>query len=264
MSNKCIDEIKKEDKKAFKSFIVILVIATIAGGFLGGMSENLKQIMNKNTSSSLINILEYITPFANIILSILLILVGKIIYTDSRKSYELWKKSNEDDNSIDKIEENLSYLCLFSSVINIIGMFFIGIGCMLLPFDDTNGNFSVMKFICFFIGLILCITSNLLIQKKIINLRKEINPLLKGSVYDIKLAKKWVDSCDESIKLGIYKSAYAAFKSAYITCIALWLFCIIGYDLWNFGIMPIVIVTIIWLVQTISYCLESIKYSKAK
>ncbi|MFR3497818.1 MAG: DUF3169 family protein [Paraclostridium bifermentans] len=264
MSNKCIDEIKKEDKKAFKSFIVILVIATIAGGFLGGMSENLKQIMGKNLSSSLITILEYITPFANIILSMLLILVGKIIYTDSRKGYELWKKSDEDDNSIDKIEENLSYLCLFSAVINIICFFFIGIGGMLLPFDDINGDLSVIKFICYFIGIILCLTSSTLIQKKIVNLQKEMNPLLKGSVYDIKFAKKWLDSCDESIKLGIFKSAYKAYVSVSRTCIALWLFCIIGYDLWNFGIMPLVIVTIIWLVQTISYCLESIKYSKAQ
>lgn len=264
MSNKCMDEIKKEDKKAFKSFIVILIVATIAGGFLGGMSENLKQIMGKNLSSSLITILEYITPFANIILSMLLILVGKIIYTDSRKGYELWKKSDEDDNSIDKIEENLSYLRLLASIINIICMFFIGIGAMLLPFDDTNGDLSVIKYICFLIGIILCLASNILIQKKIINLRKEINPLLKGSVYDIKFAKKWVDSCDESIKLGIYKSAYKAYVSVSKACIILWVFCIIGYDLWNFGIMPIVIVTIVWLVQTISYCLESIKYSKAQ
>ncbi|MBZ6006946.1 DUF3169 family protein [Paraclostridium bifermentans] len=264
MSNKCMDEIKKEDKKAFKSFIVMIVISLVAGHFLGRISGNLKQIMGENVSSSLINMLKYITPFASLVLSILLILVFKIIYTDSRKSYELWKKSNEDDNRIDKIEENLSYLRLLSSIINIIGMFFIGIGAMLLPFDDINGDISITKYICFSIGLILCVTSNILIQKKIINLRKEINPLLKGSVYDIKFAKKWVDSCDESVKLGIFKSAYKAYVSVSKTCIILWLFCIIGYDLWNFGIMPLVIVTIIWLVQTISYCLESIKYSKAQ
>lgn len=263
MSNKCMDEIKKEDKKAFKSFIVMIVISLVAGHFLGRISGNLKQIMGENVSSSLINMLKYITPFASLVLSILLILVFKIIYTDSRKSYELWKKSNEDDNRIDKIEENLSYLRLLSSIINIIGMFFIGIGAMLLPFDDINGDISITKYICFSIGLILCVTSNILIQKKIINLRKEINPLLKGSVYDIKFAKKWVDSCDESVKLGIFKSAYKAYVSVSKTCIILWLFCIIGYDLWNFGIMTLVIVTIIWLVQTISYCLESIKYSKA-
>jgi hypothetical protein len=112
--------------------------------------------------------------------------------------------------------------------------------------------------------MILCVTSSILIQKKIVDLQKEINPLLKGSIYDMNFSKKWLDSCDESIKLGIYKSSYKAYKSVSRTCMILCLFCIVGHDLWDFGIMPMVIVIIIWLVQTISYCIESIKYSKVK
>ncbi|GAA0703293.1 hypothetical protein GCM10008904_10220 [Paraclostridium ghonii] len=264
MSNKCINEIEKEDKKAFKSYVIILVICGVAGGFLGFMSENLKQIIGENLSISLINILQEITPFANITLSILVILISAIIYTDSRKEYELWKQSNEDDNSIDKIEENLSYLNLIVSVNCIIGIFFYGIGKVLMPLDNRTGNLSFIKDICFLIGIMLCVISNILIQKKIINFRKEINPLLNGSIYDMKFTKKWLDSCDESEKLGMFKSAYKACTCVSRTCIILWLFCIIGYDLWNFGIMPMVIVTIIWLVQTISYSMESIKYSKSK
>lgn len=85
-----------------------------------------------------------------------------------------------------------------------------------------------------------------------------------GSIYDTNFSKKWVDSCDEAIKLGIFKSAYKAYTCVSTTCIILWIFCVIGYDLWNFGVMPMVIVTIIWLVQTISYSIESIKYNKRK
>ena len=61
--------------------------------------------------------------------------------------------------------------------------------------------------------------SSTLIQKKIVNLEKEINPLLKGSVYDFKFSEKWLDSCDEQRKLGIFKSAYKAYKSVSITCV---------------------------------------------
>lgn len=112
------------------------------------------------------------------------------------------------------------------------------------------------------IGFVLCNASSILIQNKIINFEKEINPLLQGSVYDLKFTEKWVNSCDESIQLSIYKSAYKAYTSVSTTCIILWVFCIIGYALWNLGIMPMVI--IVWLVQTISYCIESIKCSKTK
>jgi hypothetical protein len=264
MNNSCVDEIKKEDKKAFKSFLMIIVISAIAGGIVGFMSGNLKQILGESVPNLLINIFEIITPFASLVLSILVMIVSMIIYTDSRKKYDLWKVTNEDDDTIDKIEVKLSYPILFTSVNTILGFFFFLMGGMLVPFDNVDGGLSHTKGLCFFIGFILCITSSILIQKKIVNLEKEINPLLKGSVYDTKFTEKWLDSCDEAIKLGIFKSAYKAHKSVSKTCIILLLFCMVGYDLWNFGVMPMVMVTIIWLVQTISYCMESIKQSKAR
>lgn len=264
MNNSHVDEIKKEDRKAFKGFAIMLVIILIAEKFLFAMFDNLKQALGESVPSLLINTLEVITPFASLVLSILVIIISKIVYTNSKKEYDLWKQRNEDDDTIDKIEEKLSYLNFLISINIIFGMFFVGIGGMLLPFDDINGKPIIIRVLCFFIGIMLCVTSYMLIQKKVVNLQKEINPLLKGSIYDINFSKKWLDSCDESIKLGIYKSSYKAYKSVCRTCMILFLFCIVGHDLWDFGIMPMVIVIIIWLVQTISYCIESIKYSKVK
>ena len=101
-------------------------------------------------------------------------------------------------------------------------------------------------------------------KSKLNNFEREINPILKGSIYDAKFSKKWIDSCDEALKLGIYKSAYKAYKSVNFTCILLWLFCIIGSTFWDFGIAPIAIVTIIWLVQSTTYYIETIRVSKSK
>ena len=260
MNDNHVNEIKKEDKKAFKKFAIIIAISGIVGGIFGAMSISLKEVLGDSVPSLLMNIFEGITPFASIVLSVLVIIVHQIIYSNSRKQYDLWEASNEeDDEIIDKIEAKLSYIMLFTAVNNILGFFFFGIGGMLLPFSKVNGDLSIVKAVCFIIGFIICITSSILIQKKIVNFEKEINPLLKGSVYDAKFTQKWLDSCDEAIKLGIYKSAFKAYMSVSITCVILWVFCIIGYVLWNFGIMPMVIVIIIWLVQTISYCIESIK-----
>lgn len=267
MNNSHVDEIKKEDRKAFKGFaimVVIILIGISAEKFLFAMLVNLKQAFGYSVPSLLVNTLEVITPFASLVLSILVMIISKIVYTNSKKEYDLWKQINEDDDTIDKIEEKLSYLIFLISANSIFGMFFIGIGGTLLPFDDANGIPRNIKILCFFIGMILCLISSILIQNKIVNLQKEINPLLKGSVYDMNFSKKWLDSCDESIKLGIYKSSYKAYKSVSITCVILWLFCVVGYNLWDFGIMPMVIVIIIWLVQTISYYIELIKYSKVK
>ncbi|MEG2789792.1 MAG: DUF3169 family protein [Romboutsia sp.] len=262
MDNSRVNEIKKEDKKAFKGFFIVLIISTILGGVFGSTYSNLKEVFGESLSSLVINILEVITPFASLALSILVIIVSTIVYTNSRKGYDLWNQANEDDNSIDRIEKNLSYLMLIISVNQILGFFFMATGGMLLPFDDINGDPSMLKAKCFMIGFILCFVSTILIQKKVINLRKELNPFLKGSIYDMKFSKKWIDSCDESIKMGIYKSSYKSFKCVSTTCLILWLVSIIGYELWDFGIVPMTMVIIIWLVQTVSYCIEEIKSSK--
>lgn len=264
MNRSSINEIKKEDKKAFKGFIIFVIIALIAGVFTGFISGNLKEILGENIPILLISILEKITPFASLLLSLLIIIISKIIYGNARKEYDLSKKVNDNEDIIDRIEGNLSILLLITSINTIIGFFFFGIVSMLLPFDDINGSISVIKVLCSFIGFILCLISSILIQKNIINLEKEINPLLKGSIYDTNFSKKWVESCDEAIKLGIFKNAYKAYRCVSTTCIILWVFCVIGNDLWNFGVMPMVMVTIIWLVQTISYSIESIKHNKSK
>lgn len=264
MNDNRVSEIKKEDKKQFKKFMGITILSGIIGGIFGFTSDNLKAIIGENLSNFLMNTLEAVVPYISIVLSIIVIIGSYVVYTKSRKGYELWKQKGEDDYTIDKIEEDLSYVLLVTSVNTILGFFFLGTGFKLLMFNNLNNDFNILKVSCLFLGFLTCIVSSTLIQKNIINLEKEINPLLKGSVYDTKFSSKWLDSCDESIKLSIYKSSYKSYTCTSTACAILWVFCIIGLDLWNFGIMPIVIVTIIWLVLTISYCLESIKNSKIK
>ncbi|WP_297137416.1 DUF3169 family protein, partial [Terrisporobacter sp.] len=223
MNREHVEEIKKEDKKAFKGYVAMLVISGIIGGIIGASSVYLKKFIGESLPNLLMSIFETITPFASIVLSILVIIINRIIYNKSRKEYDLWSETNEDDDIIDKIELRLSYILLLTSVNMILGFFFFGIGSMLLVFDKINGgfgaDFSIINFLCLFVGFILCMASSTLIQKKIINLQKEINPLLKGSVYDLKFNKKWLDSCDEAIKLGIFKSAYKAYTSVSTTCV---------------------------------------------
>ena len=258
MSSNRVEEIKKEDKKAFKGFAIMMVISAIVGAIIGSGSIYLQEHMGNNLSDFLLNALMMITPYASLVLSILVIVVSVVIYSNSRKKLKLWNQSDEQEEIIDNIEEKLSYVLLFASVNLIIGFFFFGAGMGLLS-DDSYG-----KAILFFFGFIVCVVSTVLIQNKVVNLEKEINPFLNGSVYDFKFSQKWLDSCDEAIKLNVYKSSFKAHKSVTNTCLILWIVCVLGYSFFDFGIMPLVMVTIIWLVQTVSYCIESIKCSKNK
>lgn len=267
MNSNLAEKFKKEDKKAFKLFAILIFIGFIVGGVIGGFSAGIDNNFSGQIASELINFISIISPFAGLVLTILVMIAAQILYRNSRNQYEIWKdkcEEDEDEEKIESIEEKLSYILLLTTINTIFAFFFFGVGSILLPFDKFQGTLSIIKEICMFGGFILCLVYTTLMQKKVVNFEKEINPILKGSIYDLKFAKKWIDSCDEALKLNIYKSAYKAYSSVNITCVVLWLFCIIGSSFWNFGIMPLAVVIIIWLVQTTTYYIESMRISKYK
>lgn len=157
MNNNRLNEIKKEDKKAF-AFVVVI------SALIGAISVHLKEIIGENIPDLLGNIFDVIVPFASLILSVLVIAVSTVIYTNSRKEYELWKDTEEDNNIIDKIEKRLSYIILFTSVNMILRLFFLGMGWALLNFTNVSDGFIT----CFLIGFLLSMASSILIQKKIV------------------------------------------------------------------------------------------------
>ena len=136
MNNNRVEEIKKEDKKAFKSFVIMMVISAIVGAVVGGGSIYLQKNIGDNLSDFLLNALMMITPYASLVLSILIIIVSVVIYNNSRKKLKLWNQSDEQEEIIDNIEEKLSYVLLFASVNLIMGFFFFGAGMALLSEDS--------------------------------------------------------------------------------------------------------------------------------
>lgn len=265
MNSSNADKFKKEDKKAFKLFALFIFLGALVGGIFGALSSSINTNISGMIASYMMDFLSIITPFASLVFCILIIIIAQVLYKNSRSKYEIWKKEcevNEDEEGIERIEDKLTYILLLATINTIFAFFFFGVGTILLPLDGEQGRLSIVKVLSMFVGFLLSIAYSIIIQKKVVNFEKEINPILKGSVYDVKFAKKWLDSCDEAIKLNIYKSAYRAYTAVNFTCIILWICCIIASSFWDIGIMPLVVVTIIWLVQTISYYIESIRLSK--
>lgn len=265
MNSSNADKFKKEDKKAFKLFALFIFLGALVGGIFGALSSSINTNISHMLASKIMSFLSIITPFANLFLSIFVIIVTQILYKNSRSKYEIWKKEcevNEDEEGIERIENKLSYIMLLSTINTIFAFFFFGAGAIFFQDEMYHDSFCIVKDLSMFVGFLLSIAYTIVIQKKVVNFEKEINPILKGSIYDVKFAKKWLDSCDEALKLNIYKSAYKAYTAVNVTCVTLWLCCIIISTFWDIGIMPMVVVTIIWLVQTISYHIESIRLSK--
>lgn len=256
--NEVIEKIKKEDKKSLRTFIIILIASMILGVFSGfGMAFAEDMNVTEAIAVFTVKLLETIAPYINVVLTVIAAIVVIILYYQSRKLYASWDE--EDEEVMNKIEIKLGYGLMITSVVLILGYMFFAISFGKM---EMNGDLPTAEMICFFFGFIILMAFTLIAQKKIVNFEKEMNPEKRGSVFDMKFQKKWSDSCDEAEMLQIYKAALASYKSTNMVCMIAWMFCIFGIGIWDFGYVPVIMVTIIWLTSTVSYCLEAVKLSK--
>ena len=262
---------KKENKAALKKFIPMLIVCALIGGLVGGASSF---IGYSDFSGSIVEaallIVNMVSPWAVIILGVLSFIVCCVIYRKARAMYEgaltsakvtgePEESGEPDEQIIEAVEDKLSQGMFILSVIMIVQMLFFGI--MMADLENiADSSFALaMAAAGVFVAGNL---AQLKQQQLMVDLEKEMNPSKKGSVYDAKFRDKWEESCDELEKIIIYKSAYKAYKTTALTCVILWIVTATLSIAFKTGPLPSIAVSIIWLVQTVSYCREAMKLER--
>ena len=265
---------KKENKAALKKFIPMLIVCAVIGGITGGISSF---IGYSDFSGSIVEaallIVNMVSPWAVIILGVLSFIVCWVIYRKARAMYEgaltsakvtgepeeSGESGEPDEQIIEAVEDKLSQGMFILSVIMIVQMLFFGI--MMADLENiADSSFALaMAAAGVFVAGNL---AQLKQQQLMVDLEKEMNPSKKGSVYDAKFRDKWEESCDELEKIIIYKSAYKAYKTTALTCVILWIVTATLSIAFKTGPLPSIAVSIIWLVQTVSYCREAMKLER--
>lgn len=251
--------IKSEDRKALKKFWIYIIAGVLLGGILGVGMAFVKFGNIDAVNKTLNHVVVTRLPGSMVIITLLVAIIVTIIYYKSRKAFQNW--DGETEEIIEKVETRLS-CAIWLTTMNTIWNYFVfgAVFCMNYWKQIENGETgSAMLLVgTFLIGLVLCIVE----QQKLVNLEKEINPEKKGSIYDAKFLKVWEDSCDEAELLMIYKSGYKSYKVTQMLCQVLWTFCVLGGFIWDFGIVPVLIVSIVWATNVTSYTLEANRLSK--
>lgn len=91
----------------------------------------------------------------------------------------------------------------------------------------------------------------------IVSLEKKINPEKKGNVFDVHFSRKWLGSMDEAELMKTAKASQKAYVAGTRTGILLWVVAFISMLFLRTGILPIICVTTILLVMTITAELHS-------
>ena len=260
-------ENKKEDKKAFKKFIITLVAAFFIGICLGFGSSVAEGILRAfNVKEILFDVLRNIAIYGGYVVTTVLLIVSVVLYKKSRAEYTAWDE--EEEEVLTKIETKVSYILWFSNLIMYGSYFFFSTGVWAIDLIDTKSAlkqdtaafFLSLGFV--FLHMIYALASASIIQQKAVNLTKEINPEKTGSIYDNKFQDKWLASCDEAERYATYKCSYKTFKTMQLVGMVLWLVCLIGQMIFGTGAFATIIVTIFMIIQTSVYCVQSIYFAK--
>ena len=266
-SNKA-EKNKRENKAALKKFIPMLIVCAVIGGITGGVSSFIGYSdFSGSIAEAALLIVNMMSPWAVIILGVSSFIACWAIYRKARAMYqealaaaEADGESGEPDEQIfEEVEDKLSQGMFILSVIMIVQMLFFGI--MMADLE----NIAVHSFAITMVATGVFVAGNLAQLKQqqlMVDLEKEMNPSKKGSVYDAKFRDKWEESCDELEKIIIYKSAYKAYKTTALTCVILWIVTATLSIAFKTGPLPSIAVTVIWLVQTVSYCREAMKLER--
>lgn len=257
------EENKKEDKKAFWPFLLLLVLSMLVGYFSGDFMLSFEKHLNRITNTNLLEALHnaqlsitVYAGYATLIVVVLLNLIGFILLAYCRKYDKAHPGRNDEDYT--KLDHLLSVTLLLTSLENILSWALYGMGFYGISFRNAGTKDALSILLCL-IGFILSLICNTILQQKTINFTKELNPEKKGSVYDMKFQKKWLASCDEAEQYLIYKCSYKAYQATTITCLILVIILALAGMILPIGFLPLLCVCLIWGVQTIVYVITSMK-----
>lgn len=263
------ESIKKENRKALKVYIPILIVSAIVGGVIGFFSAtNGIQNFGEACSRTLSQLLYLLSPYGVILTELATVSAGICYYLTAKKELGNAEKEAEEEMdeemeeaACDRVDLLLSKSMIIASCGMIISFMFFGIN---FAFMERNVEERWILFTISTVIFVLCSFGYIRLNQLQVDLTKRMNPKMRGSVYDFKFHEKWEDSCDEAEKMTIYKAAYKAFQAVNTLCSGIWVVLAVGSFVFHFGPLPIVLLTVIWLTLNGVYYRETMRLEHGK
>lgn len=257
--------IKRDNRKAGFKFAIVLILCGIGGGITGFIAfrvSNGISVLSESLDEFMMKSISYINTIipASMLIAVVLAAAWSIHnIRQCRKNVFALIEADEAEE-LTRIENKLSYNLWGIDILIIFQylMFSLMVFAGYKYNIGENVSSLFITSIVFMVGMIMTIV----LQQKVVDSIRLINPEKKGSVYDMNFNRKWEESCDEAEKLIIYKAAYKAYKTVNIMCIILWIFFIVLGIVTGKGFLTVITVILIWAVLVCVYSYYNIKYSK--
>ena len=240
-------------------FIVVVLISIIIGFFVGGIAMRLFSSQSiTDRFDTLCDAAIRVMPYAALLLNCIFCIIGFCLYAGCKKTSDTW--DGEDEEVIERLEEKLSAPLIIPSVMMILNYLFFGVAFAIDTKFTKGPTMENIGIGIAFLTFILSFVWEMLLQGKVIALEKKLNPEKKGNILDLRFQKEWIESCDEAERMTIYRSAYDVYKlMSTVFCFA-WLLAFVVSSATGTGLFAMILVTVLWLIQTVAYFAAAAKY----
>ena len=247
---------KSENRKALPKFTLSLLGSLLVGGVIG-FAIGLSRAMGLDTAAlaeGLGAILAAVTPWGIPVTSALTLGGCLVLYRSAARKFAAWDGGDEDETS-ESIDAALSWVLLLSAVQLLFNLFFLSAFCVYWMDRDIRA-LSLVGVFLLSCGLVV------FAQQKTIDLERKMNPEKRGSVYDSKFQKKWLDSCDESERRQIGEASRRAYMVTSRVCLGLWLVLVVLSLVVEISLLPVFVLLLVWGTMQVTYTLECIRLGK--
>lgn len=239
------EEIKKDNKLSFRKFIVIIIVSMLIGGFIGFFSAMAGDTAAPDKIAAALNrgfaaCMPYGIPAA----AVVLLTPAYVLYRRAKKMLAAW--DGEDEAHAEHIDHTLNDSLFISSFLTPILFLFLSAS---IVYSDT------LPGALFLVPGELLIAEMLLsmLTRRVIDQVRLMNPEKKGSFYDMKFQKKWLDSCDENERRQVGEASFFAYRTTLLACIILWAVLLFAGIIFHISILPTLVVTVTLTVLSSSY-----------
>jgi hypothetical protein len=249
------DNIRRDNRKALKPFLLICLGAAIFGALLGVAIAVLgnEDIPIRDT---LQHLLALVCPWLTVAVTLVCLPITLHYYNGGKRLFAGW--DGEDEEVIDRADHQLSLALVASNVHMVLLFLFAGVAMILLLWQANQ--YTLLTLGAFILGIVTVT----LCQQKIVDLIRRMNPEKQGSVYQVDFHKKWYASCDEAEQKKIGQSAYKSFSIMNLAFPIAWLAALLVGFIISGDVFPVILVSVLWLVGSISYQREAIRLEQPK
>lgn len=243
-------------------FIVLMVLCYIGGFYVGKISAHIRQMdLDILAMKELVyELLSSVIPAIYAGINILFFLAGYLLLFQYARRIKGW--DGEDDQYIKTVENGFSAINNLAGIVMIVNLLLFAICIFLGTRDGVTRETNNQMFMVSNAVLIPALVLYVLMQALIVKYVKRINPEKKGNILALNFQKVWMASCDEAEQMILFRAGYKAFRAVNVACVACFVILLVLETVLQAGLVPIVLVGVIWLTNALAFVRESKKLDK--